>query len=195
MREMDNIRQIADLQPDMMGFIFYPKSKRFVSGIGPDIPLDIIKVGVFVDPSFEEVKERTEQFSLNYIQLHGKESAEFCSHINNELEVKVIKVFSISTKINLEEMIPYEGQVDYFLFDTATRDHGGSGKHFNWELLNDYSLQTPFFLSGGIDLQDAEEIKKLKHRKLVGVDINSCFEIKPALKDVKKVEEFLSEMK
>ncbi len=195
MREPDNIQALVDeVRPDWMGLIFYPPSPRYV--FGKPIPLisriEIKKVGVFVDEHISSIKKTAEEFGLSTIQMHGKETAEEVKTVKEEIGLEVFKVFSVSEKIdwtNLEAYLPY---ADYFLFDTFTKDHGGSGKRFNWELLRDYPFDKPFLLSGGISPSNTQDILKFGQLlpQLAGVDINSGFEISPGLKDVKKVSEF-----
>ncbi|MDR1678220.1 MAG: phosphoribosylanthranilate isomerase [Prevotellaceae bacterium] len=199
MRNLQNINEIAALSPDFIGFIFYEKSPRFVVEMQcnetqsiASLPDGIKKIGVFVNESFEKILEIANKYALNGIQLHGSETPLQCCALQDEFTV--IKAFSIAEAADFAQTVDYEGCCDYFLFDTKTPAHGGSGQRFDWSLLDNYSGETPFFLSGGIDLDDVEAIKQIKHPKFAGVDINSCFETAPALKNVEKVRKFKSQL-
>ncbi|MEQ8472281.1 MAG: phosphoribosylanthranilate isomerase [Marinoscillum sp.] len=188
MRDDENIRQLMELKPDFMGMIFYPKSARYVTEV-PQVASSVERVGVFVNEETEEIIRKAEEFGFKYIQLHGKEPVEQVKELK-EMGFTIIKVFSVDTKMPLEEMKSYYDYSDYFLFDTRTPQYGGSGVKFDWSILQSYDLDKPFFLSGGIDLDDIVEIKRLNLPKLYAVDINSRFEISPAMKDIKKIKAF-----
>ena len=189
-----NILEIGALQPDYMGFIFYPKSKRFVGENFSiksieKLPKSIKKVGVFVNESVKNVLENISKYKLDAIQLHGNESVETCASIK-EKGIEVIKVFSVDNYFNFEEVLPFEAVSDYFLFDTKTEKYGGSGKVFNWEILEKYTVSKPFFLSGGLGLDNLNTITKITHPALVGLDFNSKLEDK----NYKKISEEVSEL-
>lgn len=188
MRDSDNIRELMEVKPDFMGMIFYPKSSRYVEEL-PQTDLDVATVGVFVNESTEVIQEKSKKFGFEMVQLHGSESVEQVEELKH-LGFTVIKVFGVMDQLPLEEMKPYESTVDYFLFDTKTPQHGGSGQKFDWSILESYDLDKPFFLSGGIDLEDLESIKALNIPQLYAVDINSRFEIAPAVKDIQKIKSF-----
>ena len=194
MKFPDNIREVSQLPIDMMGFIFYEKSPRYINDLTPDslneLNPRIERVGVFVNESFENIRKAIAKYSLNIIQLHGNESSEFCRTLRNE-KIKVIKAFSIKTKEDICQTEPYENQVDLFLFDTKTAQYGGSGEKFDWEILSSYQGKTPFILSGGINEQDMELINNIRHPFFFGIDLNSRFEISPGKKEVKKLEQFI----
>ncbi len=195
MRDSQNIGELVKLQPDYIGFIFYPKSKRFVgnewnNSIARNIPENIKKTGVFVNSSFEEIETKVSIFHLNAVQLHGDESIELCLKVK-ELEVEVIKAFPILIPSDFEQTNKYVDAVDFFLFDTKTEAYGGSGKKFDWNILSNYNQQKQFFLSGGISVNDAETISKLQHPSLYCLDINSKFETVPGLKDITQVNQFI----
>lgn len=202
MRNTENLAELIQVQPDFIGFIFHEASARNVTEI-PDviIPNTIKKVGVFVDKEIEFITKTATSFGLDYIQLHGNETPEFCSKLNSPLErglrgvFKIIKAFNISADFDFEKLEAYEASCDYFLFDAFGKKSGGNGITFNWELLQKYKGQTLFLLSGGIDEKMATEIKKIQHPKFAGVDINSRFEIKAGLKDVDKIELFKKKIK
>ena len=189
MRDAENICQVEALGIDMMGFIFYPKSSRYVSKHPEYLPTKCKRVGVFVDEDIEQVKHIAEEFALDLIQLHGSESPEYAQRLR---DWKVIKAFNIATKEDLEATKPYEGLVDYFLFDTKGKSAGGNGEKFNWNVLSNYKDNTPFLLSGGIGPDDAGRVKVFQHPKCVGIDLNSRFEIEPGIKDIVKLKTFLN---
>jgi len=195
MRYPENILVVADALPDFMGFIFYPKSKRFV---GTDFSIDTLetipesvdKVGVFVDELPEKVIEICQNLNLQVAQLHGGESPEYCQQIQSS-GLTVFKAFSVDEQFDFEKLKAYSGFCDYFLFDTKGHLPGGTGQKFNWQLLENYKGEIPFFLSGGIGPDDLEAIRHFSHPRWHGIDINSGFELAPALKDVEKVNQFI----
>ncbi|WP_298368058.1 phosphoribosylanthranilate isomerase [uncultured Lutibacter sp.] len=193
MRDAENISELIKLEPDYIGFIFYSKSKRFVTNFPKiEIPSKIKKVGVFVNESIDEVIEIAEENKLEAIQLHGKESPEYVEELRVLLirEVEIFKAFSLDENFDFTKTEAYQKVCDYLLFDTKGKDYGGNGVKFNWQVLDNYNGETPFLLSGGISKVDAEEIKKISHSAFAGVDINSGFEIKPALKNIANIKEF-----
>ncbi len=196
MKSTENRQQVEQLGVDFLGFIFYPASKRFV-GEQPETGLfnsDTQKVGVFVDENVFEILALAKNLGFEWVQLHGKENPKTCQILKKQ-GLKIIKVFSVDEKFNFETVKPFEKVADYFLFDTKTKLHGGSGKKFDWTILEKYTAHTPFFLSGGIGPDDAEEIKKIQHPKLTGVDVNSGFEDKPGIKNIEKLKKFIPEIK
>ncbi len=190
MRDSKNIQELVELRPDFMGFIFYPKSPRYADGLDENmimrIPLSIHKVGVFVNEEHEKIIEIAERYGLEYIQLHGDEDLSFANVIK-ENGLKVIKVFRVMDSIPFYAK-NYQGIADYFLFDTASVNYGGSGRHFDWNILKNYNLDIPFFLSGGIQLEDIPTIKSMEIEGLAGIDVNSRFEVEPGLKDLEKIK-------
>lgn len=269
MKYEENIEAIAKLQPDYLGFIFYPKSKRNFQGTIPKISENIKKVGVFVDADIDFVVEKVKKHRFSAIQLHGEESPEYCKKLRNRFRettgrpqrfskplgsdkdlpgrkeesvvakveesspkpdhsaqdksvevpvlsrievsctepvevsrtepVEVWKVFSIKDSFDFKELTSYEGIADRFLFDTKGKEKGGNGYTFDWNVLKDYPSQTPFILSGGIGLDEIESLKTFlkqpESQSLYAIDINSKFEDEPGLKNFKKVEEFLNEVR
>jgi len=195
MKFENNISEISNLNPDFMGFIFWTKSKRFFNEENINISGEIKKVGVFVNQRFELILEKINKYKLDFIQLHGDETPQFCKRF--ESYCKVIKVFNIGKDFDFEKLSSFEEVCDYFLFDTKGDSYGGSGIKFNWEILKNYNSKKPFFLSGGIEINDLREIEKIVNYKipLKGIDINSKFEIKPGLKDFMKVEKLINKMK
>ena len=195
MREVENIREVEALGIDLMGFIFWPKSKRYVSEKPEYLPQKCKRVGVFVDEDIEQVKRIAENYALDFIQLHGSESPEYISHLLPlTSHLSITKAFNIATAEDLEATKPYEGLVDYFLFDTKATLPGGSGQQFDWNVLEAYDGEMPFLLSGGIGPNDAERVKSYYHPKCAGIDLNSRFELAPGLKDVKKLKEFIGKV-
>lgn len=188
MREADNIRAVEALGIDMMGFIFWPKSSRYVSQRPDYLPKRVKRVGVFVDEDPEQVKRLADDYALDYIQLHGQESPSYIFQLGG---LHVIKAFNISIAEDLLQTQPYEGLVDFFLFDAKGKSVGGNGEKFNWDVLDAYQGATPFLLSGGIGSDDAERVNAFYHPKCIGIDLNSRFELSPGLKDVAKLKEFM----
>ena len=196
MRDAENIREVEALGIDMMGFIFYSKSSRYVSERPAYLPMKCKRVGVFVDEGIEKIKKIADDYALNFIQLHGHESPEQISQLSLLApQLSIIKAFNIATKEDLEATAPYAGLVDYFLFDTKGPSVGGNGEKFDWRVLEAYNGDTPFLLSGGISPDDAERVKAFHHSKCIGFDLNSKFEVLPALKDINKLKEFIKKIR
>ena len=194
MRDAENIRKVEALGINMMGFIFYPKSSRYVSNRPAYLPTKCKRVGVFVDSTIEDIHQHIADYGLNIVQLHGHESTDFIRQFRLLCGdfIAIIKAFNIATKEDLEKTAPYEGLVDYFLFDTKGKNVGGNGEKFDWSILDAYNGDTPFLLSGGIGPDDAERIKSFNHPKCIGIDLNSRFEIEPGIKDIVKLKTFLN---
>jgi phosphoribosylanthranilate isomerase len=195
MREPENIRTVAALLPDYLGFIFYPDSKRCAgdmpTGIRAEIPAFVKKVGVFVDEKEDRLMKTCSDYGIGTVQLHGDESPEYCEKLS-ESGLKIIKVMRIGTTFDTADLLPYRDACSYFLFDTQTEAYGGSGEQFRWALLKAYTLEIPFFLSGGVDPGDVDRIKHIAHPMLFGVDINSRFETAPGIKDAEAVDNFIT---
>jgi|SRR5690606_25927118 phosphoribosylanthranilate isomerase len=188
MRDPENIMRVAELGPDYLGFIFYPPSPRFVGEyftIPEELPSSVGRVGVFVDAGFDEIKKNIERFSLKAVQLHGNETPELCSDLRPLAEV--IKVFRVDEETDFSEVKPFQGVVDYFLFDTKGKLYGGNAVKFDWAVLDRYDQRTPFFLSGGITPDDVPVIREMSQYNIAAIDINSGVEVRPAEKDVDKV--------
>ena len=200
MRDADNIREVEALGKefsilnsqfsiDMMGFIFWPKSSRYVS-VRPDyLPTKCKRVGVFVDEDIVTVKRIADEYGLNYIQLHGHESPDYCAQLKG---MHLIKAFNIATTEDLKQTEPYTGLVDHFLFDTKGKSVGGNGEKFDWSILSAYKDNTPFLLSGGIGPDDTQRLSTFRHPMCFGIDLNSRFELSPGLKDINKLRTFLN---
>lgn len=199
MKYADNIQSVSDLKPDFMGFIFYDKSPRFaahdleVSQI-TTLPLKIKKVGVFVNEDIKEIKNICDSFQIKIIQLHGDENPDFCFDLRAD-GFTVIKAFGVDEKFDFSHMDVYENSCDFFLFDTKIKTHGGSGNRFDWNILKEYNLRIPYFLSGGIGLENLNEIKKIKDDRLIAIDVNSRFEIEPGLKNMSALQKLFKELK
>ena len=224
MRDADNIREVEQLlasnsstcqlvnsSTPLMGFIFWPKSSRYVSERPAYLPTGCKRVGVFVDEDIETVLRKVEEFGLDFIQLHGHESPEYIRALKSQLvnlstnnsstrqlvNLSTIKAFNIAAREDLEATAPYEGVVDYFLFDTKGKCVGGNGEKFDWDVLSSYQGETPFLLSGGIGPEDAETLNSqlsTLNSHCVGIDLNSRFEISPAVKDINKLKTFLQSL-
>jgi phosphoribosylanthranilate isomerase len=187
MKYPDNILEVGALLPDYMGFIFWEKSARYFNGEIPELIGTIKKVGVFVNQSQEEILEKAAKYNLQAVQLHGNESAEFCGELKIKLgkKIEIIKAFSADNDFDFEVLKPYESVCDYFLFDTKGKLPGGNGTTFDWTILKEYKSEKPFFLSGGIGIQELKAIEEISKTNLpiYAVDINSKFEIEPGLKN------------
>lgn len=207
MKYQENIEQVAALQPDYLGFIFHEKSMRYLGENQiPNLPNTIKKTGVFVDAELEEVIKKINQYQLQAVQLHGAESPEYCNdlkqlfqsdakHIHASSEIiEIIKVFSIDKDFAFDILKPYEAVCDYFLFDTKGKLPGGNGIIFDWTILKNYPLSKPFFLSGGIGLNEMESLLAFLDREeskyCYAIDVNSKFEIEPGLKNIELLKEF-----
>lgn len=193
MTEAENIRAVEQLGVDMIGFIFYPKSPRYVYEMPAYLPVHAKRVGVFVNESKENVLMYADRFALDYVQLHGNESPEYCRSLYNS-GLHLIKAFSISQPKDITAVLDYKGVCDYYLFDTQTPQYGGSGNQFDWNLLHRYGGTTPFLLSGGINSYSAKAIKEFHHPQMAGIDVNSRFETAPGKKDVERIRKFLQEI-
>jgi phosphoribosylanthranilate isomerase len=199
MKYHENIMDVADLHPDYIGFIFYERSKRFV---GEDLePLTTVllnksieKVGVFVNHSINFIEDAINKFDLNLLQLHGDETVEQCKELSFK-GYKIIKAFQIDKNFDFKSIEPYKKHVDYFLFDTKSEDYGGTGKKYDWNILKEYDNDVPIFLSGGLDMDSIEEIKKITHLNIHALDINSKFEVEAGRKDLKKVKLFIERVR
>lgn len=215
MRDGANIREVAALGVDWIGMIFYPKSPRYVrmlpsgAGIIPDRAAKgdaepcgkVRRVGVFVDDMPQNIITRAYNYHLDLIQLHGHETPTLIRNLRATLDpdirpgVKFMKAISVGCAADIAQCEPYEGVADYFLFDTRCPTMGGSGRQFDWTVLDAYKGHTPFLLSGGIGPGDAERVKSFSHPQCVGIDLNSRFEVEPGVKDINKLRTFVNEVK
>lgn len=194
MRDAENIRAVELLGVDWMGFIFYPSSKRYVDQLPEYLPKSAKRVGVFVNESVENVLSKIELFQLDIVQLHGHESPAYCKQLAQH-NMQVIKAFGIADSFPSEKIAKYEGCCDYFLFDTQTVAYGGSGRKFDWDILQNYQGNIPFLLSGGIGFDDLQAIQKFSHPMCIGIDINSKFEFSPAKKNIQSIQQFIIALK
>ncbi len=206
-----NPKEVAQLQPDYMGFIFWEPSSRFFEGEMPTLSKSIKKIGVFVDASLEEVLEKVEKYNLDAVQLHGTESPKYCKALRHaELDsashsyeiphqvrndkLIIIKVFSIKDDFDFSILKRYEEACDYYLFDTKGKLPGGNGYTFDWSVLNDYPSTKPYFLSGGIGLESVEKLESFMNspasKYCHAIDVNSKFEVEPGLKDIEQLRKF-----
>ncbi len=205
-----NPTQVAELQPDYLGFIFWEPSSRYFEGDIPKLPEGIKKVGVFVDAPLKEVLDKTRKYGLDGVQLHGSETSEYCKNLrHSELvseshdemlkrvqheDLEIIKVFSIKDDFDFSILKDYEAFCDYFLFDTKGKLPGGNGYTFDWSVLENYPSTKPFFLSGGIGLEEMEKLKSFLESPAsqfcYAIDVNSRFETEPGLKDIERLESF-----
>lgn len=198
MRDAENIRQVDSLQGvDWMGFIFYPPSSRFVGDVPAYLPQHSKRVGVFVNEDFSNISHFTKTYGLHLVQLHGDESPFFCHELRSQLppETKLVKMIAITSPEDLEKTRLYEDEVDYFLFETKCNSYGGSGQQFDWSILQHYTGQKPFLITGGIGGGDAEKVMAFRHPQFAGIDLNSRFENAPAVKDIEMIRQFIKQIK
>lgn len=203
MKFPDNIEEIAHLQPDFLGFIFYENSVRnFTESSIISLPKSIQKVGVFVNERTEKIIKTIQKFNLNAIQLHGNETESYCLNLinqikQNQLDIKIIKSFSIDEYFVFQTLNDYQ-MMHYFLFDTKGKLPGGNGTKFNWKILGNYHLDKPYFLSGGIGLADVSNINEFLQipasKNCFGLDVNSQFETQPGFKNKKQLQEFKTQL-
>lgn len=197
MKYEENIKSVAALKPDYLGFIFYGKSKRNFEGQIPEIAADIKKAGVFVNASESFINAMIKEHGLDAVQLHGDETISYCLKIReaNRPDLEIIKAFSISKEFNFKVLEDYMTACDYFLFDTKGKERGGNGILFDWKLLKDYMLDKPFFLSGGIGPEEIEEVVEFLKTPMASycyaLDVNSKFETEPGMKMVLELKKFI----
>jgi len=216
MKQQENMLALAQLEPDYMGFIFYEKSPRHFNATLPKLPKTIKKTGVFVNATFDFILEKVNTYHFQAIQLHGDESAEYCQQLRAILAhvshghastiinaqgtpppIELFKVFGIKDTFDFETLVPYEGLVDYFLFDTKGKEKGGNGYTFDWRVLKAYQSTTPLLLSGGIGPEEIAQIKAILKTNLPihALDLNSKFEDAPGLKNIKQLRNFITEIR
>lgn len=196
MKFPENIQAVSSLNPDYMGFIFYENSLRSFESEMPKISSKIQKVGVFVNESLSKIQEKVNDFKLNVIQLHGVESSVYVNELKNKLpEILIWKAFSVGEKFDFEEMKSYEN-ADAYLLDTKGKNHGGNGIQFDWGILENYQIEKPMILSGGISVNDAYKILELKSKipQIEIIDINSRFETEPGWKEIELIQKFMNDL-
>ncbi|UPL50429.1 phosphoribosylanthranilate isomerase [Hymenobacter sublimis] len=199
MARPDNLRAVAALRPDFLGFIFYPKSRRYAAPTltpadAATVPATIRKVGVFVDEDMAVMQERITEYGLQAVQLHGAETPETCGLLR-ATGVAVIKAFAVGEKFDFAQLLPYVGQVDFFLFDTAGAQPGGNGTAFDWQILKQYHLTVPYFLAGGLALEHAAVLQNLQLPGLFALDLNSQFETEPGVKDAELLRQMFQQLR
>ncbi|WP_420581488.1 phosphoribosylanthranilate isomerase [Reichenbachiella sp.] len=194
-RNRSNLTFLNESDVDFIGFIFYNKSKRYFEegDIGGEIVSAKQKVGVFVNETIDNVVRLAQSHELNYVQLHGDETPEYCKALKKK-GFKLFKAFSVYDELPTD-LFSYEAVVDCFLFDTKGVSYGGNGTQFDWSVLEQYKMNKPFILSGGIGLEDVSSLMELNHPQLYAVDVNSRFEISPGQKDEQALKEFIKELK
>jgi phosphoribosylanthranilate isomerase len=195
LKHAGNIKNIQNLNVNFTGFIFYNKSTRNIE-LSDDLiktikELSVQKVGVFVDEKINEILRLKTLLGLDYIQLHGNESLIFCKELSEYS--KIIKVFKVHDNFDFDECIPFDF-ADYFLFETKGKLMGGNGITFDWKILNNYKMDVPFLLSGGIGMKELTKLEKFRHPMLKVIDVNSAFEIEPGLKNIELIKEFKNEL-
>jgi phosphoribosylanthranilate isomerase len=191
-----NIKELLELSPDFMGFIFYEKSPRFVgetldAELLKSFPKNIKKVGVFVNATADFILTNVRKYSLDYVQFHGNETPDFCKSLYRK-GINIIKAFRIDNSFIFSQLNNYKPHCDFFLFDAKGDNYGGNGVAFDWNILKKYDNEKPFFLAGGIDL---DNILELENHNIYAIDVNSKFEISPAMKDIEKLEELMNIIK
>ena len=196
MRDAENIRQVASLKPDYLGFIYYPESPRFVGddfSLPEDLPASIKRVGVFVNETTDNILGIARRVGLDCIQLHGNESVEQCNILRGA-GLTLIKVFSVSYGFDFNVTKPYIPAVDYFLFDTKGKYYGGNANTFDWEILKRYDQEIPFFLSGGLSPENVGDVSSMEGMNLYALDLNSGVEVSPGLKSIEKIEALMTRL-
>lgn len=198
MRDVENIKALIELKPDFMGFIFYDKSPRFVGNdldveLMNSIPREIKKVGVFVNATVDFILQNVRKYGLNYVQLHGNEMPDFCRNLRLK-GVNIIKAFRVDNDFIFSQLNNYKPHVDFFLFDAKGDGYGGNGISFDWNILKKYDNQKPYFLAGGVSLENFDILENIIPQPYA-LDVNSKFEIEPALKDIEKLEELLDKVR
>ena len=224
MRDADNIADVAQLDIDLMGFIFWPRSPRYVkmissrAGFMPDYSEERLRrasdptasqaaavgparVGVFVDEMPQTIVTHVYNYRLQYVQLHGTESPVMIENLKRTLvpdivpDIKIIKAISVSCRDDVARADQYDGVADMLLFDTRCPQVGGSGQQFDWDVLGAYHGHTPFLLSGGIGPGDAHRVRQFSHPMLAGIDVNSRFETEPGRKDMESLRSFVAQVR
>jgi len=201
MRDAQNIREIDALGVEMIGFIFWTGSKRYVEKKPDYLPQNAKRVGVFVNADAEEIIEKVREYELGYVQLHGDEDLAYVTNLQKLFVAygmavpRIVRAISVASRSSVLKAMMWDGYVDGLLFETPTNGYGGSGESFDWSLLSSYRGRTPFFLTGGIGPQSLEALKQFEHPMWLGVDLNSRFEVEPGLKNVALLKHFVEELR
>lgn len=193
LNNIESLQHVVEFDPDMIGLIFHEDSKRYAGGMDSAVVKEVgkntLKVGVFVNSTMKHIKAMVEKYDLDLVQLHGDEDDVFVRNLRKEIQVQIIKVFRVMTKDDLNDIASYEGEADYFLFDTKGDKYGGNGEIFDWSILNDLKTSTPYFLSGGLGITELKHLPENLKNKIYAVDLNSKLEIAPGVKDPVLVKE------
>jgi len=201
MRDAQNIRDVENLGVDMIGFIFWPHSKRYVEVMPEYLPKKAQRVGVFVNAEPEEIVQKVKDYALDVVQLHGDEDLAYATSLHKQLaasvdkEPQIIRAISVESRSKVLKAMMWDGFVDAILFETPTTGYGGSGESFDWSLLSSYRGNTPFFLTGGIGPQSLEGLLEFEHPMWIGMDLNSRFESSPAYKDINLLKPFVERLR
>ncbi len=198
MRDAENIRKVDELgNVDWMGFIFFPPSSRNVECLPSYMPKRCKRVGVFVNEDMNSIANKCNEFGFSIVQLHGHETPEYIKELRTIIgdNIKIIKMIQIASEEDINNTSKYDGIVEYFLFETKCSSYGGSGQKFDWNLLRRYNGTTPFILTGGLAPGDEDCVLAFKHPTFAGIDLNSKFEISPALKNIEALKQFINKVK
>lgn len=201
MRDAQNIREVDALGVDMIGFIFWSGSKRYVAEKPDYLPTNAKRVGVFVNAEPEEIAQKVREYALNIVQLHGDEDLAYVTSLHKVLSQTglpmplIVRAIAVTSRSRVLKAMMWDGYVDGLLFETPTNGYGGSGESFDWSLLSSYRGRTPFFLTGGIGPKSLEALKLFEHPQWLGVDLNSRFEVEPGVKDVEALRTFIAELR
>lgn len=201
MRDAQNIRDVEALGVDILGFIFWPESKRYVSARPDYLPVNAQRAGVFVNASPDEVVQKVKEYGLHYVQLHGDEDLSYVTNLQKLLTASVdnmpciVRAIQVASRSKVLKAMMWDGFVDGILFEAPTTGYGGSGISFDWSLLSSYRGNTPFFITGGIGPQSLEALLEFEHPQWIGVDLNSRFESSPAFKDIALLRPFVEALK
>ena len=201
MRDAQNIRDVEALGVDILGFIFWPGSKRYVSARPDYLPVKAERAGVFVNASPEEVVQKVKEYGLHYVQLHGDEDLSYVTNLQKLLTAsvdnmpRIVRAIQVASRSKVLKAMMWDGFVDGILFEAPTTGYGGSGISFDWSLLSSYRGNTPFFITGGIGPQSLEALLEFEHPQWIGVDLNSRFESSPAFKDIALLRPFVEALK
>lgn len=201
MRDAQNIRDVEALGVDILGFIFWPGSKRYVSARPDYLPVNAQRAGVFVNASPDEVVQKVKEYGLHYVQLHGDEDLSYVTNLQKLLSAsvdnmpRIVRAIQVASRSKVLKAMMWDGFVDGILFEAPTTGYGGSGISFDWSLLSSYRGNTPFFITGGIGPQSLEALLEFEHPQWIGVDLNSRFESSPAFKNIALLRPFVEALK